>query len=67
MYFPCIIKVVDEMCRAHPRLEFLHLDDSYVEYPFCMKADWVLHHLKTLVYTCGYPIIGSALFYPIQF
>jgi hypothetical protein len=60
MYFPCIIKEVDEMCRAHPRLEFLHLDDSYVEYPFCMKADWVLHHLKTFVYVCLYPMKGSA-------
>ncbi|XP_046451603.1 uncharacterized protein LOC124199716 isoform X2 [Daphnia pulex] len=48
---------VDELCRAHPKLEHLHLDDNDVKYPFCMKADWMLNHLKTLVYTCGYPII----------
>lgn len=63
MYFPCIIKVVDEMCRAHPKLEHLHLEfDNNVKYPFCMKADWMLNHLKTLVYTCCYPIKGSAFF-----
>jgi hypothetical protein len=67
MYFLFIIKGVDELCRAHPKLEHLHLNDNDVKYPFCMKADWMLNHLKTLVYTCGYPIIGSAFFDPIQF
>ncbi|XP_046443824.1 uncharacterized protein LOC124193876 isoform X3 [Daphnia pulex] len=45
---------VDELCRAHPKLEHLHLNDNN-GYPFCMKDDWMLNHLKTLVYNCSFP------------
>lgn len=58
MYFPCIIKGVDELCRAHPKLEHLHLNDNN-GYPFCMKDDWMLNHLKTLVYNCSFPRKGN--------
>jgi hypothetical protein len=61
MYFPCIIKGVDELCRAHPKLEHLHLNDNN-GYPFCMKDDWMLNHLKTLVYNCSFPRKGNNAF-----
>jgi len=35
---------VDEFCRAHPKLEHLHLNDNN-GLPFQLKGDWVLNKL----------------------
>lgn len=47
-------KGVDELCRNHPKLEHLLLNDNN-GYPFFIKGDWKLPYLKTLVYTCSFP------------
>ena len=53
---------VDEFCRAHPKLEHLHLNDNY-GLPFQLKGDWMLNKLTTLVYNCSFPKKGNELLF----
>lgn len=52
---------MDELCRTHPKLQYLHLNDNN-GYSFDIKNDWMLNNLKTFVYNCGFPRKGNISF-----